>query len=73
MNLRDELIEVGAERLDKLADLGIGVGMRFAAEQTLDAMLDLLTERADKVKDHKGNIVAIQIDLAVLRNPGSRT
>ena len=66
MNLRDELIEVGAERLDKLADLGIGVGMRFAAEQTLDAMLDLLTERGPWPAETRRFI-------ASLRNPGSRT
>ena len=74
MTLREELIEAGAKAIHPPSwgsPFESGCLCVENSGTVLDAFLDLLTERADKVKDHKGNIVAIQIDLAVLRNPGS--
>jgi hypothetical protein len=74
--LRRQLIEEGADELEKLAAISVGVGLKFAAESVLDRYLNHLADNADEwtVIEKKG-YAGWQIDssivrrlLAVLRN-----
>ncbi len=69
MSLRQDLIEAGLRAVESYDFV---MGPKSAPEVVLDAMLDLLTERADEWAEVTGEFnYNIGDLLAILRNPGS--